>query len=317
MSVIHSGIYGSTVASEMLHEYYAVFSRNTPSDAVRKLDDFVRREYDMVDWPDYSLSLANFMWHRGILTDEVRRRALDLLDSGAGLLLWEEADADTYRQREKELALLRDTMMRPQPPAKGIRMRLVTKPLFCTGDVLALQLRTADKAYVTEPDAYPSGIDEAQFRAYDGKWIAIRKVQDFVLTCSRIEPEVRDVSPVFQLYHKIFDECPTLQDLQNVSVADTGILGTPTIYGYRCRNPLGLFWCDGRIKPLQQRNCTLLGNDMEDLYEAVDMVEPDLYVSFSQNSPWGNAETALLKALLPYDEEKFFERAEDDTELPF
>ena len=30
-----------------------------------------------------------------------------------------------------------------------------------------------------------------------------------------------------------------------------------------------------------------------------------------------NAETALLKALLPYDEKKFFERAEDDAELPF
>ena len=64
--------------------------------------------------------------------------------------------------------------------------------------MIALQLRTADKAYPAEK----SHFTEAFFKACDGKWVVIRKLWDWVSYTSSIVPEVKDIWPVFQLYGK-------------------------------------------------------------------------------------------------------------------
>lgn len=319
MSIRHPGIYGNDTASSLYSEYVAVFSRNEPVLAVAKLDRYVRNEFHPEDWPDYVFSLAEFMWGRGILTDEIRDRAVALVDSGAGLLLWEEAGPALFQERRQELSAFRRRISGPQPRCKRVRVQMQTKPLFCSGDVIALQLRTARQPYEFSPAVYPSGIDEKQFRSYDGKWIAIRKVEDHIGYASVVEPAVRDIWPVFQLYGKIFDEKPCMADLKDVPWADTGRLCGPGECFDLDGEPLGLFWTQGRMANLRRRNYALIGNDGEGLIEALGEWQMDAFIRLGENESFINSDSLLLKALLPLDPDLVFDGylEDDDEELPF
>lgn len=313
MAIMNPGIFGNDTASTLFSEYIAVFSRNAPELAVAKLDKYVRSEFRPEDWPDYVFSLAEFMWSRGILTDEVRDRAAALVDSGAGLLLWEEAEDAAYRARKSELQALRQRLFSPQPRRRKVRIRMHTKPVFCTGDVIALQLTTAGAIDMPDSLLHLTGVNNEQFRSYDGKWIAIRKVEDHIGYSSVVEPIVRDIWPVFQLYGKIFDEKPSLADLKDVPWADTGRLSQT------CDGSLGLFWTEGNLTHFRRRNFELLGNDTDGLIDAIGEWDIESYISLRPDGFSGRSDASLLTALLPLDPHALFAEylIDDDEELPF
>ena len=118
-------------AADLRYEYEAAFSRLPPEAAVERLDAYVRRELDGDSWPDYVYSLALFLWKHGLLTENVRIRALDLIGREAGLELY--TDASQRRKREKVLADFREKLCGPQPPPKPVRLRVNQKPVFHTG----------------------------------------------------------------------------------------------------------------------------------------------------------------------------------------
>lgn len=88
---------------------------------------------DPDDGPVIWLALAATQSKLGRLEDEVKARALQIIDTGEGLALWEESDPKLLDKRKAALQKLRDQLISPQPAPKKIR-----KP-FCPPIYLDLQ----------------------------------------------------------------------------------------------------------------------------------------------------------------------------------
>ena len=297
MGAWNASINGNDTAQDLKKEYQAAFFYNDVETALAKIDDYIRRdgydESDEEEWCDYYYSLADFMWKHGILTDEVRERAVEMIDSGFGLELWEEAGAKTLEKRKSILVEFRKKLLSPQPPKKKITIKLYLNPIFETGDLVAIQLQTTDKHYMAK-----SNFTEQFFRECNGKYVVLRKVSDSISYTSRIEPRVSDHWAIFQLYGKIFDYCPSAEDLKNIPWADP--------YKNRRNSPWfnqavpinGLFWCESSMFYFRKRRYSVIGKNLNDIpcVSKNRNDTPSLFLGI--NHTGGNSDTDILMAIL-------------------
>lgn len=280
MGTWNAGISGNDTAQDLKAEYQAAFFYNDIETALAKIDAYVRRNFDESDeeeWSCYYYSLADFMWKHGILTDAVRDRAVEMIDAGFGLDIWAAEGKAVLNKRRKVLAEFRAILISPQPPKKKIRFNLHGKPIFETGDLIALQLKTLDKHYVPHHQ-----LGEENFRSFDGKYIVLRKAGDSVSRYSHIEPQLKDYWAKFQLYQKIFDACPTAEQL-------AGVPFVPTKDGTTFTSESSLFH-------LKKRNFRVIGNNREDLPELT--TRELAFVFWGIDTQWGNPESNILHAIL-------------------
>lgn len=280
MGTWNVSISGNDTAQDLKSEYQAVFFYNDVETALAKIDAYVRSMFDESDeeeWCNYYYSLAEYMWKHGILTDPVRNCAISMIDSGFGLELWADAGTKTLEKRKKALAEFRDKLLSPQPPKKKIRIDLHMTPIFEVGDLIAIQIKTADKHYLNK-----SKFTEETFRDCDGKYVVIRKVCDDISYTSYVEPNVRDIWVRFQLYKRVFDTCPTAEQLSNIPWA-------------KAENTNGSFICESSMFYFKKRNYTVIGKNEIDLDFAFNNII-NVY-SFGINKPWYNADTQILNAI--------------------
>ncbi|MCL2203173.1 MAG: hypothetical protein FWB88_04470 [Defluviitaleaceae bacterium] len=259
-------ITGNDTAADLLYDYPVVFFRNDVEIALAKIDAFVRKngfsESNAEEWCNYYYSLANYMWSKGILTDTVKAETLRMIDSGFGLDLWEEAGSKTLTKRKKALATFRDKIISPQTPKKKIKLGYHTTPVFEIGDVIAFQLQTLGKRFVKPDGAYwKHKLDEEGFRALNGKYIAIRKIKDEMHPASAIEPDVKNVMPIFQLYRKVFDEIPTLEDVIDLDIAT---------FPKGKADTFDAFLGEGSLFHFKKRKHVVLGNSKHGLTKCAD-----------------------------------------------
>lgn len=281
MGAWNTSINGNDTAQGLKSEYQAAFFYNDVETALSKIDAYVRSMFDESDeeeWSCYYYSLAEFMWKHGILTEDVRARAIGMIDSCFGLEIWELEGTSTLNKRKKVLAEFREKLLSPQPPKKKIRFNLHMKPIFQTGDLIALQLKTLDKHYPAH-----SKLGEDVFRSYDGKYIVVRKVGDEVNQCSSIEPQLKDYWAKFQLYNAIFDECPSAEQLMNVPFVPTRDNST--------------FTSESSLFHLKKRNYRVIGNNQDNLpefYKAHGLS----FVFWGISTQWGSPELDIITAIL-------------------
>ena len=281
MGAWNASINGNDTAQDLLPEYQAAFFYNDVETALAKIDAYVRSMFDESDeeeWSCYYYSLAQFMWKHGILTEDVRTRTIDMIDSGFGLEIWKLEGTSTLNKRKKVLAEFREKLLSPQPPKKKIRFNLHMKPIFQTGDLIAIQLKTLDKYYPAH-----SKLGEDVFRNYDGKYIVLRKVGDEINQHSSIEPQLKDYWAKFQLYDAIFDECPTVEQLKNISFVPTRDNTT--------------FTSESSLFHLKKRNYRIIGNNQDDLPE-LQKTHSLSFVFWGISTQWGNPELDILTAIL-------------------
>lgn len=281
MGAWNASINGNDTAQDLKSEYQAAFFYNDVETALAKIDTYVRSMFDESDeeeWNCYCYSLAEFMWKHGILTDDVRKCTIDMIDSGFGLEIWELEGTSTLNKRKKVLAEFREKLLSPQPPKKKIRFNLHMKPIFQTGDLVALQLKTLDKHYPAH-----SRLGEDIFRSYDGKYIVLRKVGDEVSQYSSIEPQLKDYWAKFQLYNAIFDDCPSEEQLRNVPFVPTRDNST--------------FTSESSLFHLKKRNCRVIGNNQDDLPE-FNKAHGLSFVFWGISTQWGSPELNILTAIL-------------------
>ena len=289
-----AGISGNDTAMDLRSEYQAAFYYFDVETALEKIDAYVRREgfdeSDEGEWCDYYYSLADFMWKKGILTEEVKKRTIGMIDAGVGLDIWEESGKAALRERKKVLEKFREKLCTEQPAPKKIKVNLYMKPVFETGDVVAFQLQTRDQVYLPPEDPrwwLRSRFDEAFYRTCHGKWVAIRKAFDHVSYRSSIVPEVCDIWPYFQLYGKLFDECPTMEMLKDVPWAKTE------------HNPgTGVFWTEGTLSYLKKRNYRIVGHSLENLMTEEQIEVNSDSVAFRSYGKECYADMALLNMIV-------------------
>lgn len=88
MGAWSTSVTGNDVAQDMRDEFRAAFALNAPEDAVKKLDAYAKQALLSDEWTDYLYALADFMEKNGVLTEDVRARAIASIDSGEDLARW-------------------------------------------------------------------------------------------------------------------------------------------------------------------------------------------------------------------------------------
>jgi len=286
MGAWSTSITGNDTAQDLLSEYTAAFFKYDVEDAVRRIDSYVRahicNETDEEEWCDYFYSLADFMWKKGILTEEIRQQAIGMIDSGFGLDVWAESGPKTLATRQKALAAFREKLLSPMPPRKKIKPRTYTERIFEDGDVIAIQLQTAGKPYTA---ANQKPMTEEEFHAMDGKYVLMQLIRCHASWTSRIAPEVKDYWAYFRLFDGVYDEVPPDVDVASLPLAKLQ-------YGQQTTS---VFFCGSSMFHFKKRNYRVLGN-RKDLVENlhIDVSAP---ISLGTNLPHINGDSELLSGM--------------------
>lgn len=95
------------------------------------IDDF----YSEIYWT----ALAYSLWKIGHLPGDIKKKALEIIEKGANEL-WLEIDEKALKQRQKNLDKLAVQLETENPkPIKVPKSKIIRKPYFKTGDVLAIK----------------------------------------------------------------------------------------------------------------------------------------------------------------------------------
>ncbi len=113
----------------------------SPSQATERL---VRESAEILEDDDdatvFWIALAATQWKLGRLLDDVRDRAVAIIDGGDNLRRWEDNSRSEISQRKKHLAKLREQLLSPQPKPKKIQPFAKSSTDFRAGDVAVYRL---------------------------------------------------------------------------------------------------------------------------------------------------------------------------------
>ena len=277
-----TGITSNDTAQDLLSEYKAAFYYYDVDTAVKKIDEYVRTmldESDPEEFTAYYYSLAEFMWKKGILTDEIRDRAVEMVDSDYGMDIWIEEGAATEKARRKALAKFRDTITSPQCAPKKIKIDFYMQDIFEDGEYFAFKLKTEGKPYTTS-----DSLSDDDFHALDGKYVVFQKVKSHISCVSALVPEVCDRWAVCRLFYGIFD---SPDDIKIEELKE---------YVYPGGSPF--FTIESTMFHLKKRDCRVIG-------KGVPPEVPERHVTqaiyLGINRPHYNADSDILSRIYPFE----------------
>lgn len=287
MGTWSTSITGNDTAEDLRMEYTCAFFKYEPDDGVKLLDEYVRREHiadeNDEEWCNYVYSLADFMWKKGILTDEIRERTLKMIDSGFGLEIWAESGEKTLNERKKVLEKFREKITSPQPAKKKIKPQAYMEDIFRDGELIAVKLFTADKVYTAEANNIRP-LSQEEFKALDGKYILMQKIRCQSSWHSAILPEINDYYAIFRLFDGVYDEIPEVNDIS--ALKDAAFIG-PAL------SPL--FLCESSMFYFKKRKYKIIGCFPEELKKFDGAASEDVF--WSVNREWTNPDSSLVAAM--------------------
>ena len=287
MGAWSASITGNDTAQDLYADYIAAFYKYSVEEALIKIDNYVRGEMcdesDPEEWCNYYYSLADFMWKKGILTDTVRDKAIEMIDSEFGLELWKEAGEKTLNSRKKVLEAFKAKLLSPLPPKKKIKPSGQLERIFENGDIIAIQLQTAGKPYT---QAKIRNISEEEFHALDGKYVIMQLIDCYAEWQSAIVPEVKNYWAVFRLFDGIYDEIPEDIDFSSLKPA---VIQQPLFSSE--------FDCESSMFYFKRRNYKILAN-RKDLIDGVENPKSNgNSIFFSINKPWNNPDSIIVASM--------------------
>ena len=291
MGTWSAGITGNDTAQDLQSEYSAAFYRYDVEEALKRIDRYVRTEMfnesDEAEWCNYIYSLADFMWKKGILTEEIRQNAIRMIDSGFGLDIWAEESKKALAARQKALAEFRKKLLSPQPTRKKITLNIHPKRIFEDGDVIAVQLQTAGKPYTCAKDC---PISEAEFHALDGKYILMQLENCYASWTSAIVPEVKDYWAKFRLFDGIYDSIPEHIDCASLK----------TVLIREGKKRCTSFTCESSTFYFSRRGCRVLCNRknlIADTGSSPRGLGTQAMIFWDINKPWSNPDSHLVASI--------------------
>ncbi|MBE5767312.1 MAG: hypothetical protein E7335_09150 [Clostridiales bacterium] len=286
MGTWNNGIEANDTAMDLQTEYAAAFFRYDVEEALEKIDSYVRREMfdesDAAEWCNYIYSLADFMWKKGILTDSVRNKAVEMIDGEFGLDAWAEAGQKALENRKKKLGEFREKLLSPQPPKKKIKPNVQTERIFADGDIVAVRLQTAGKQY-TQANRRP--LSEEEFHGLDGKYVLMQLVHCYASWTSRIVPEVKDYWACFRLFDGFFDTVPENPDV-------SGLKDAMIHQGVQMSSS---FTCESNLFYFKKRDYKVICNRKDLLADFV--VREGNAIYWAINRPENNPDSHLVAAM--------------------
>lgn len=288
MGAWSASVAGNDTAQDLKYEYTAAFYYYDVPEALQKIDTYVRAEgfdeSDEEEWCNYVYSLADFMWKKGILTEEIKQKAIGMIDSGFGLELWAESGEKMLRDRKKALEKFRKQLLSDLPPKKKIKPNVHLEQIFDDGDLIAIQLKTAGVKYAAN---YQKPMSDDEFHALDGKYVLIQKIKCYSSWSSSIVPEVKDYWAVFRLFDGIYDGIPDCSDIKTLENAK--------FFEHPSTGILALFSCESNMFYFKRRNYRILGNYKDSI--AAYLTTRFASLSFSAHHDGYNIESYFLAAM--------------------
>jgi|GEM_PF-612999 len=195
-----SGLYANDTTCDVRDAYMKLLQEQLSNEdayaqILAKFADYID---DPDDAPLFWFALADTQWKAGRLLPEVKSKALDWIDKGGGLSLWEESESGGAGWR-KTLDKLRAKLETEQPKEKRVRNPVkIESNLWSDGDVYAYQFHKEFDGRFGAP----------------GKYMVLHKIG--------VEHQYYGDSSttvtymIVRVFDKLFDEFPTLLDLQGV-----------------------------------------------------------------------------------------------------
>lgn len=127
MGTSGAALFSDDVASDVKRDFLDLLRRGlAPEAATETLKrDWASAIDDMDDGPTFWLALAATQWAYGCLADEVRQRAIEIIDNGHDLARWSGTGLE---RRRGVLAALKTQLLSPQPKAKRPRKLKPVEP---------------------------------------------------------------------------------------------------------------------------------------------------------------------------------------------
>lgn len=280
MGAWNCSINGNDTAQDLVSEYRAAFYYNDVEVAVKKIFDYVCSYLADDEMPDFIYSLADFMWKKGILTDEIKNKAIEMIDSNYGMEIWEESGKKILNKRKKVLNDFKNKLLSPHPPKKKITLNMNITPIFHEGDIITFKINTLD----LDCSQY-SRFDTSNISDYDNKYIVLRKVYDYISYTSSIEPNVKNTWAVFQIVPHFFDNFPTIDDIACYLEKKL-----------ECRD---MICTESNIYYFKKRDYKLLGNIKPELIEGYNHSFNHINnVFFSIHKPWYQPEAEIIQKII-------------------
>ncbi len=153
MSSVGSCIFSDTISINIRKEYGVLLSVGKEnSEAEKMLMDLYSGILNCND-PDedvFWFALAYVEWKKGRLSDLVKSKALTAADDGLDLQRWRERGEKAYKERKKNIDMLREMILSPMPPIKKIRKPTVHHCPWREGSLLAYKIINNEK-YIDSP----------------------------------------------------------------------------------------------------------------------------------------------------------------------
>lgn len=196
-----TGIFSNDTASDIRDEYQMYLQLQMSDEDAEQLVLEAYKDYlGTEDEPIFWIALAACQWKKGRLSPRVKAAALQAIDTGADLELWEKDSAD-YRKRVHALHSLKEQLLSPMPPRRPVRKPTLQKCPWKPGDLLSYRLTSLSQDY---PE-------------YQNKYTLLR-VLDIVQ--SSYFPIKRDIYydeiPVCAVYHWLGDTIPHHKIIHNL-----------------------------------------------------------------------------------------------------
>ncbi|GAA1790859.1 hypothetical protein GCM10009795_040620 [Nocardioides hankookensis] len=139
MSAWDAAVFDDDLAADVRDEYRDLLEQRVPdAEATKRVVDAFGAVTDDEDRATFWLALAAAQHIVGRLDDAVKAHALQIIDDGVGMELWESVGGADLARRQKMLGRLRAQLTGPQPAPKRVRRpRQVTTDLVA-GDILSL-----------------------------------------------------------------------------------------------------------------------------------------------------------------------------------
>lgn len=280
-------INGNDTAQDLISEYQAAFYYNDIETALKKICEYANRYIEQDEICDFIYSLADFMWKKGILTEDVKNEAIKLIDSNYGLEIWKESGNKILEKRKKVLKEFKEKLLSPQPSRKKISLGINITPIFEQGDIVTFQLKLKN----LDCSKYPN-FDTSLIEKYDEKYIVFRKIFNHISYTSSIEPNVKNVWAIFQIIPLYFDEEPTLKNLSHLFNNEIEFKE--------------MILTDSNLFYFKRRKYKLLGNKKDYIKEEETYINDykenrnfnqvrDIF--FSVNRPWYHPEIEFIKKI--------------------
>jgi len=151
-----TGFWSDDMTSEVRDDYLDLLRRGaTPEEAVAKLLPQYQPEADEESGYLFWLAIASLQWDYGHLSDELRAKALAILDSGVDEERWaESARPADQRKRREVLQKLGQKLASVQEKPKKLRPYGYKRTRWKVGDVISLRFGLMGDHRITPDEEY-------------------------------------------------------------------------------------------------------------------------------------------------------------------